>query len=409
MRWYWRAWLLACMGSAVQAVRADSWMPPCPRLYESPKAAYRLIVMTAGQAANFCPDARPPSPLSGRAAPQEGVAATLEKREQGRWTSVWQRRLPNPVSPVNAAVSDQGQVATFDDWYGTGYGPRVVVLYDTAGQQIRQFGLSGFLPKAYVNALPRSVSSIPWGGGHAFTSDGRKLRLQVSVPDDDLDRPGPWTDAPPRVPVEIDARSGAVEAPGGPAWAKALRQARQADKVRCAEQRQTFGAALVPLAPLTSQSAPTEAERHGWQAAERLRSREADDLPRASCVLTREQAGQPQAVQACVNQALGETGGKAAEVLIQAVDPERLWRHAEPLFAALPPGALAGSSLYLAAPQDQHASVRHGLSHLGATVALFDPRLPVVVTAAAKALLLAPFDPADGRSDMGVCGPFARP
>lgn len=409
MRWCWRAGLVMCIGAAQPVARADSWMPPCPKAYLSPSGDYRLIVMPQGHAPGVCAEARAPSPLAGRSAPDDGVAATLERREQGRWTAVWQRRLPNRVSPVDAAVSDQGQVATFDDWYGTGYGSRVVVLYDAAGQPIRQFGLAGFLPKAYVNALPRSVSSIMWGGGHAFTPDGRQLRLQVVVPDADPDRPGPWTGEPPRVPVFIDARSGAVETPGGPAWKQAMAQAGQADRVRCAEQRQAFGAALVPLPALSPQSAPAEFERHGWQAAERLRSRDAEYLLRASCTLSGEELGQPAKVEACVRRAVDEASGKPAEVLIQAADPGRLWLAAERLFAALPPGVLAGSTLYLAAPQDQHASVLHALAHLGATVALFDPMRPVTITPAARALLLAPFDPLDGRTGLGECGPFARP
>src|SRR3546814_11625952 len=88
----------------------------------------------------------------------------MERRQDGHWLTVWKAPLANDVAPVDAVVSNAGVSMTFDNWHGLGWGDDALVFYSADGSQIRKFGLAAFLPGFYVEALPRTVSSIHWRG-----------------------------------------------------------------------------------------------------------------------------------------------------------------------------------------------------------------------------------------------------
>ncbi len=208
-----RRWALAaglgviCLGAA----RADSWLPACPKAYLAPSGAYRFIVMPRGPLDTLsCTRAADQPEFAGRLSSWHRATGILERQTGGRWVPVWAHELSNEVSPVQAAVSDTGRVATFDNWHGVGWGDDVVVLFDTQGRLVRQMGLADFLPRTYLHALPQSVSSILWGGEHAFTADGQSLQLQVVVPDADPSRPRPGDERPPLVTLLVEADTGRV-------------------------------------------------------------------------------------------------------------------------------------------------------------------------------------------------------
>lgn len=69
--------------------------------------------------------------------------------------------LQNPVAPVDALVSDQGNFITLDNWHNLGYG-KVVAIYGPAGKLIRSFELGELYPGQLLERIARSMSSRHW-------------------------------------------------------------------------------------------------------------------------------------------------------------------------------------------------------------------------------------------------------
>lgn len=86
----------------------------------------------------------------------------------------------NEVSPVSALVaSNGGYLVTFDNWHSAGYGDDVVVIYHSNGTLVKKFGLDDLLTEGDIETLPRSVSSIWWGGEHYIDDANGLLVLKI--------------------------------------------------------------------------------------------------------------------------------------------------------------------------------------------------------------------------------------
>lgn len=81
--------------------------------------------------------------------------------------------LLNPVAPVEFFVSDDGRLATIDNWHNRGYGG-VVAIYDERGTLVKSYALDDLFAAAEIEALPRSVSSIDWAKGAAYIREDQK-------------------------------------------------------------------------------------------------------------------------------------------------------------------------------------------------------------------------------------------
>lgn len=81
--------------------------------------------------------------------------------------------LLNPVAPVRFFVSDDGRLATVDNWHNAGFG-KVVAIYDPAGKLVKAYELTDLFPPAAVKAFPHSVSSIRWRGQAAYVRDDQR-------------------------------------------------------------------------------------------------------------------------------------------------------------------------------------------------------------------------------------------
>jgi hypothetical protein len=68
----------------------------------------------------------------------------------------------NKVSPVYVIVANDGSsVATFDNWYSTGYGENVFVIYDEEGNALKTCKLEEISPFP-LDEYMISVTSIHW-------------------------------------------------------------------------------------------------------------------------------------------------------------------------------------------------------------------------------------------------------
>ena len=81
--------------------------------------------------------------------------------------------LLNPVAPVRSFVSNEGRLATVDNWHNLGFG-KVVAIYDPTGKLVKAYELADLFPPATVKAFPHSVSSIHWRGEANYIRDDQR-------------------------------------------------------------------------------------------------------------------------------------------------------------------------------------------------------------------------------------------
>jgi hypothetical protein len=214
---------------------ADTWPLPETMAYYSANARFRLTVEPAG----FSGDVTAPS-------------GTLEQRAVGgEWRVVWSRELVNLHAPASVMVADTGKyVVTFDNWGQLGHGDDVVVVYDAQHEVTASLGLDDFLPASLVRVLPRSSSSIWWGGDHHFSDDGDALMLEVAVPE---------AKGIPRAArhfrIRLDLASGKTTTVRDMDWTRALAASARLNAEQ-ARQREIFEGPLV---------APATNSRRGWR------------------------------------------------------------------------------------------------------------------------------------------------
>lgn len=170
---------------AFASAYADSWRLPKKEKYYSPNKKYYLEVTPKkleSQLKYF------EDKVEGRdnAGALKGVkenrakGAFYARRADGGYSKKWEFPLVNEVSPVSALVASNGEyVVTFDNWHSVGYGDDVVVIYRSDGALVKKFGLEDLLTEGDIESLPRSVSSIHWGGEHYIDEANGLLVLKV--------------------------------------------------------------------------------------------------------------------------------------------------------------------------------------------------------------------------------------
>lgn len=184
-------------------VFADSWALPEPKKYYSESKRYyiEIIPRKLESQLQYFEDkvANKESAGSKKGVKDNYCKGSLYRQnEKGEYEKLWESRLSNDVAPVNALVSDSGEyVVTFDNWHSVGYGDDVVVIYGQGGKIVKKMSLSNIVPAN--TRLPRSVSSIWWGGKHYI--DEKNLQLVLKVV-------SKWSGTPSDEPEYRDVRVG---------------------------------------------------------------------------------------------------------------------------------------------------------------------------------------------------------
>jgi hypothetical protein len=115
----------------------------------------------------------------GFAAAKKGRYASAEfyRRAADRsYRLVAEVSLLNPVAPVEFFVSDEGHLATVDNWHNVGYG-KVVSIYDAAGKLIRAYDLGDLFEPGEIKSFPHSMSSIHWRKGPLYVRQDQTTLL----------------------------------------------------------------------------------------------------------------------------------------------------------------------------------------------------------------------------------------
>ena len=176
--------LLAGLATAPPATRADQWISPSETAAISPDGRIVVRVIPGeswGEAEGF-----KGAPIGKHATARfyrldDAGAAFVQYREQ---------ELLNPVMPVFLTVTDDGTLATLDNWHNAGYGP-VLVVYAPSGEVVRRYELKDLYREEQIRQLPISVSSIWWrclsqppaieGGSTLSFTDALSQRVAVDL------------------------------------------------------------------------------------------------------------------------------------------------------------------------------------------------------------------------------------
>ena len=173
------------ISSLVSGVAADTWALPKKEKYYSPNKKYYLEVTPKkleSQLRYFEDkvEGRDNAGAVKEIKDNRAKGAFYARRADGAYSKKWEFPLVNEVSPVSALVaSNGGYLATFDNWHSAGYGDDVVVIYRANGTLVKKFGLEDLLTEGDIETLPRSVSSIWWGGEHYIDEPNGLLVLKI--------------------------------------------------------------------------------------------------------------------------------------------------------------------------------------------------------------------------------------
>lgn len=369
MRWLLAVIMAGLMLAGAQATRADSWAPPEVRTYVSANGQYRLTVSPRelrSQLAYF-EDAVEDRPSPGQQA--EGRAAPEGRLERlgdgGEWEPVWEGRLVNGVSPVSALVADDGEhFVTFDNWHSIGFGDNVIVIYRGNGAVVRSMCLNAFLPNSYLNALPRSVSSLSWNGDHSL---GEVLRLQVRIP-------APREEEESYVAFVADLNTGEVHAEDAEAWIEALEAARVRNEETALARHRSDQPILGP-----STSDAGDWHHYMLEAHFRTRFGENADRPYPSIHVLHEPSS-PQHAESIewIRRQLVEPRSLTGVIMLGSPAPEALLALLTEIRPDIDAVTLQGSQIFIVADDDAWPLFQDVLSESGMNLFQIDPTEPIV-------------------------------
>lgn len=356
----------------VTSAFADSWLPPSVQSYSSANGQWKLTVYPRGltNQQNYFQDKVDGKPNAGGIPgdTQASPIGHMEHRQGARWQTAWKAPLVNDVAPVEAVVSNDGLVVTFDNWHSMGWGDDAVVIYAADGSQVRKFGLSAFLPKHYINAVPRSVSSIHWRGEPRIDESARELVIPVVVPS--VDEDVAYTDKERFVDVRFLLADGSLVPLAGKAWTEANEDAlkenarrRQAEE----EERQRF------IAPLAAPRAGDERAWHGYlvDAFFRLDPDAEDGYPSTQVVLPPDHP-KFKLLNRYLGEALADDMNADGVIMIASPAQAALVQALQQQAKRAKPGTLAKARVYVAADDAHMPAARAALAHTGATVIQLD-------------------------------------
>jgi hypothetical protein len=152
------------------AVRADDWAAPHVRNIFSENGQFFVRVIRGR--ASAIPWVSPVRPRTAR-------AREFYARQNRSYRLVADVELLNPVSPVDAIVTNTGYLVTFDNWHNAGYG-KAVALYRPNGKLVRAFEIDEIYAVENVKRIPTSVSSRWWRcAPTGFVDPGQQTQVYV--------------------------------------------------------------------------------------------------------------------------------------------------------------------------------------------------------------------------------------
>lgn len=357
------------------AVWADSWMPPSKETYLSTDKTARLTVTPRDlkSALAYFEDKVAGKVNAGAPTGTKATTATavFELRgANGQWERAWAGPLANEVAPVEAVVANKGLgFATFDNWHSMGFGADAIVIYGRDGTLVRKLGLTDLFPDWYVDALPRSVSSIHWRGEPLISEDGGELIVPVVQPSNDES----FSSDRKTLDLAIRMKDGAPVGLQRPEWVATLRKAAAVAQQSCRDQREFIASWN---APISAPSGSKEEDWHHYLRETQFRTKWSDDPPYpGTTVLRVPSAADFQASVTWLEEALTEEAAIEHDLrAIGSPDLGRLTIEIERIGPRIAAGRLKGVELVIVADAEHADRIRAALAHSGARFEFIDPK-----------------------------------
>lgn len=359
------------------AARADSWLPAKIETYTSTNGKWRLTVYPRELTSplDYFQDKVDDKPNAGGVPgdTQRSAMAHMERLVDGRWQTVWKMPLANEVSPVEVVVSNDGEMATLDNWHSMGWGDDAVVIYSAMGEQLGKFGLGGFLPKGYIDALPHSVSSIHWRGEPRIDEANREILIPVVVPTAKGQDGGEEDKA--SIDIHFRLSDGTLVPPEGKAWDEALASATQADAKRKQLEEEAKERFISPL------SAPRDGDIRAWydyllEAFYRIDPDWEEGYP-ATKVVPLKEAPNFALLSRYLGEALEDDANTDGVIMLASPSQDVLVQVLRARAKQVSPGYLARARIYVAADSSHMSGIRAALERTGAKVIQLDINKPI--------------------------------
>lgn len=360
-------------------VRADSWYPPQVETYSSADKRFRFTVTPrdiAGPLPYFEGKQRgDDKPGQTRGSKRTTPRGLFERSiSNGRWSALWARDLVNDVAPVSALVSDSGDYAvTFDNWHSMGFGDDAIVIYGPRASLVRALGLDDILPGYYVEALPRSVSSLQWSGKHTIDQPAGMLMLKIVVPTDRQNS----ADTETYIDVGIELATGTVRPPVDGSWERALDNAARTRKAQLAAEAADDARFRAPLVGPTT-TAEVDWHHYLEEAFFRLDPDWDGGYPTVR-ILRDPRAADYAPSETWLRKALTDEHVPDERVIMIAspVSPDNLMKVLTEITRTLKPNALKGTRLYAAVPASHRTRIAATLAPSAAMFIHIDPSVPI--------------------------------
>lgn len=147
---------------------ADSWRASKVKDYYNSDSSYYVRVVPTEIPEKYWNWINASAKQKNKFSPQDTTIihchAMMFKKTAGGDSLLWNKKLINKISPVDALVSDYGEYfVTFDNWHSLGYGIDVLAIYDAKGMLLKRHMLEDISPFA-INIHMKEVFH-PSGGG----------------------------------------------------------------------------------------------------------------------------------------------------------------------------------------------------------------------------------------------------
>ncbi len=364
--------LMLSLGCAHPA-SADSWALPDTETYISPNGNFRLTVIPApiGSQLEYFEEELE-AQQKGEAVERPRPLAMFERQDNnGDWMPLWSKPLVNHVAPVSALVSNDGAFfVTFDNWHSVGFGENVIVIYTGSGDLVVSHTLTDMVSIEYIEALPRSVSSVYWAKDKSIDEASGLLVIDMLMPSDDRDDPA-------SIQRLIKLEDGAILPPDAERWAVAQARVEEAKARREEAEAERLRYLTEPL-PIPSSTEMGDWHRYLREAFQRLTPKYLDAPTAATEILFPPEHERHETSVGWLVDAFKDDADWGGDIAIASPTSDTALLSAlEEAAAAVEPGSLSQTTFYLSIHADHIDCARGILAPTGGTLIWLDPTVAI--------------------------------
>ena len=147
---------------------ADSWAPETPQTISSPKGQFLLRAI--------------PFQCLSDGKNQSKITFIIYRLDLSSQDYRETARFGIEGHPLELFINDSGdRIVTMDQYFGIGQGPRVVVVYNARGLELKKWALKDFYDKKKIGKLSESTASVHWRGSAGWVPDQKSIWISKPI------------------------------------------------------------------------------------------------------------------------------------------------------------------------------------------------------------------------------------